>query len=151
MSALVVSDSPRRSTMSEIARRPPGLRTRNASRNTAFLSGDRFTTQLEITTSTVLSERGMSSIVPSRNSTLLSPDSAWFLRASASISGVMSSPYAMPSGPTRGAESSTSMPPPEPRSSTISPSFRSASMVGLPHPSEAVTASAGRKSVSSLS
>ena len=35
------------------------------------------------------------------------------------------------------ADSSTSMPPPEPRSSTVSPGFSSASAVGLPQPSEA--------------
>src|SRR5262245_40216575 len=35
------------------------------------------------------------------------------------------------------------MPPPEPRSSTISPGFKVASAVGLPHPSEAFTASSG--------
>ena len=44
-------------------------------------------------------------------------------------------PY--PVGPTRFAERITSMPPPEPRSSTVSPSCRSATAVGLPQPSEA--------------
>ena len=38
------------------------------------------------------------------------------------------------SGPTRWAESRTSMPPPEPRSSTVSPSRSSATAVGLPQP-----------------
>src|SRR5262245_58028977 len=60
----------------------------------------------------------------------------------------MSRPYALPVGPTRRAESSTSMPPPEPRSSTVSPSRSSASAVGLPHPSDASTASGGRIAVS---
>src|SRR5712671_6752230 len=54
----------------------------------------------------------------------------------------------MPVGPTRLAESSTSIPPPEPRSSTTSPSRSSASAVGLPQPSEASTASAGMVAVS---
>ena len=35
------------------------------------------------------------------------------------------------------------MPPPEPRSSTVSPSRSSATAVGLPHPSEASTAAPG--------
>src|SRR5512143_2585423 len=35
------------------------------------------------------------------------------------------------------------MPPPEPRSSTISPGFNSASAVGLPQPSDAFSASSG--------
>src|SRR3954466_12030735 len=35
------------------------------------------------------------------------------------------------------------MPPPEPRSSTVSPAFSSASAVGLPQPSDASSASAG--------
>src|SRR5712664_4832149 len=55
----------------------------------------------------------------------------------------MSSPYALPVGPTRLAESKTSMPPPEPRSSTTSPACNFASAVGFPQPSEAATACAG--------
>src|SRR5262245_1151765 len=60
----------------------------------------------------------------------------------------MSRPYALPLGPTRLADSSTSIPPPEPRSSTISPARSSASAVGSPHPSEAAMASAGSAAVS---
>src|SRR5713101_1912544 len=60
----------------------------------------------------------------------------------------MSSPYALPDGPTRFAESSTSMPPPEPRSSTTSPGDNCASAVGFPQPSEAVTASCGKAAFS---
>src|SRR5688572_6680796 len=67
--------------------------------------------------------------------------------ASDSISSVMSRPYALPVGPTRFAERRTSMPPPEPRSRTVSPSCRSASAVGLPQPSEASSASAGMPAV----
>ena len=48
-----------------------------------------------------------------------------------------------PVGPTRRADSNTSMPPPDPRSRTISPSCSSVSAVGLPQPSDASTASAG--------
>jgi hypothetical protein len=55
----------------------------------------------------------------------------------------MSRPNALPVGPTRRADSSTSMPPPEPRSSTTSPDSSSASAVGLPHPREACKAAAG--------
>src|SRR6185436_18749995 len=62
----------------------------------------------------------------------------------------MSTPYALPVGPTRCADSSTSMPPPDPRSRTTSPSCSSARAVGLPHPSEARTALAGRPAVSEL-
>ena len=47
-----------------------------------------------------------------------------FFGQSASISSVMSRPYALPVGPTRRAESRTSMPPPDPRSRTISPGFQ---------------------------
>ena len=54
----------------------------------------------------------------------------------------------MPVGPTRLADRSTSIPPPEPRSSTVSPGASSASAVGLPHPSEAATASTGSSAVS---
>ena len=53
-------------------------------------------------------------------------------------------------GPTRLADSSTSMPPPDPRSRTTSPAFSSASAVGLPQPSDASTAADGSTSVSPL-
>ena len=39
--------------------------------------------------------------------------------------------------------SRTSIPPPDPRSSTVSPGFSCANAVGLPHPSDANTASSG--------
>src|ERR1700752_3531780 len=55
----------------------------------------------------------------------------------------MSRPMALPVGPPRRDDSSTSIPPPEPRSSTVSPAFSSASAVGLPQPSDASMASAG--------
>src|ERR1039457_3371265 len=57
----------------------------------------------------------------------------------------MSRPNALPVGPTRLAESSTSMPPPEPRSSTVSPAFSCASAVGLPQPSDARRAVSGTR------
>jgi hypothetical protein len=49
-------------------------------------------TQLEMMTSTELSGRGICSISPLRNSTLVVPARAAFARASSSISSVMSSP-----------------------------------------------------------
>src|SRR5262245_32283944 len=55
----------------------------------------------------------------------------------------MSRPYTLPVGPTRLADSRTSTPPPDPRSSTVCPGSRATAAVGLPHPSEAATASAG--------
>ena len=45
--------------------------------------------------------------------------------------------------------SSTSMPLPDPRSSTVSPGLSSARAVGLPQPSEASTAAAGSSRTSS--
>src|SRR6266436_9772525 len=55
----------------------------------------------------------------------------------------MSNPYALPVGPTLLAESKTSIPPPDPKSSTTSPGFNFAKAVGLPQPSEACNASPG--------
>src|SRR5919204_4307319 len=132
-----------RTTTSDTANRPPGLSTRNASASTRSLSPERLMTQLEMMTSTLSLGSGMCSISPLRNSTLLMPAFLWFSRASASISSVMSSPYALPVGPTRLADSNTSMPPPEPRSSTVSPARRSARAVGLPQPSDASVAASG--------
>ena len=79
-------------TTSVMPMRPPGLSTRKVSANTAGLSTDRLTTQLEMTTSTVSAGRGMASIWPLRNSTLVAPAWAALRRARASISSVMSSP-----------------------------------------------------------
>src|SRR3954454_537954 len=59
------------------------------------------------------------------------------------MSSVMSRPYAFPEGPTRRADNKKSMPPPDPRSRTVSPGSRLASAVGLPHPSEAFSAASG--------
>ena len=108
-------------------------------------------TQFEITTSTESAGSGTSSITPFRKMALATPASAAFARASASISSVMSSPNARPVGPTRFAERMTSMPPPEPRSSTVSPSRRSATAVGFPQPSDARTAASGNSPRCSMS
>ena len=139
-----------RTTTSLTANRPPGFSTRNASASTRRLSPDRLMTQLLMTTSTLASGSGISSMRPFRNSTFVTPASAAFRRARASMSSVMSRPYALPVGPTRRADSSTSMPPPEPRSSTTSPGASDASAVGLPQPSDASTAADGSTSVSPL-
>src|SRR5450755_1926734 len=129
--------------MSETPRRPPGRRTRKLSAKTAGLSPDRLITQLEMITSTELSGSGIASMWPCRNSTLAAPALAALARARLSISSVMSRPYAFPAGPTRRADRSTSMPPPEPRSRTVSPSRRPATAIGLPQPRLADTASSG--------
>src|SRR5215472_5902543 len=136
-------------TTSVTPMRPPGTSTRNISASTASLSVDRLMTQLEMTTSTAPSGNGTASISPLRNSTLVASALMAFALARVSISSVMSTPYANPDGPTRRAESNTSMPPPEPRSRTRSPSFRSATASGLPQPRLARTASSGKTSVSS--
>jgi hypothetical protein len=56
------------------------------------LSGDRLTTQFEITTSTDAAGRGIASIRPRRNSTFAAPAARALRRARASISSVMSRP-----------------------------------------------------------
>src|SRR5260370_19993605 len=122
------------STMSATAKRPPGRSTRNASMMTAPLSSARLMTQFEITTSTDSFGSGTLSMVPLRNVALLTPDRSRLAFASASISSVMSTPYAWPPGATRLAESNTSSPAPDPRSSTTCPGSSCASIVGLPQP-----------------
>ena len=89
--------------------------------STRSLSAARLITQFEMMTSTELAGSGMCSMSPFRKRTLVSPLRRRLSSASDSISSVMSRPNAIPSGPTRRAESSTSIPPPEPRSSTVSP------------------------------
>jgi hypothetical protein len=129
--------------MSETPTRPPGFNTRAISVSTAALSVERLITQFEITTSTDSAGSGTFSMIPLRKIAFEAPASAALARASASISSVMSSPNTTPVGPTRFADRITSIPPPEPRSSTISPSRSSATAVGLPQPSEASAAASG--------
>src|SRR5438270_4781084 len=142
MSARVASSISGSAITSLTAKRPPGRRTRAVSRSTFALSPERLMTQLEITTWTLSSGSGMSSMYPFRNSTFATPASLALRRASASISSVMSSPIARPFGATRRALMSTSAPAPAPRSSTVSPAFKSATAVGTPQPSEPASASA---------
>src|SRR5207248_10477463 len=122
------------STMSETASRPPGLSTRNASLSTAALSAARLMTQFEMTTSTVAGGRGIASMVPLRKVAFCTPALALFSLARASISSVISMPYAWPPGETRLADRSTSRPAPLPRSRTTSPGRNWASTVGFPQP-----------------
>ncbi len=136
------------SAMSLTASRPPGLRMRATSRNTAALSGARLMTQLEMTQSAEASGSGSRSMVAWWNSTFVAPALAAFARASSSISVVMSMPTALPVGPTFRAARSTSSPPPHPRSTTTSPGFRPAVAVGLPH-DRPMFASAGMDASSS--
>ena len=56
--------------------RPPGRSTRAASARARGVAVDRVNTQLEMTTSTAASGSGIASRYPSRNSTLVTPDSA---------------------------------------------------------------------------
>ena len=123
--------------------RPPGDRTRKLSLNTASLSGERQTTQLEMITSTLESGMGIFSISPCTKSTFSMLSLALLARASSSMAGVMSSPVTLPVSPTCWDARKQSMPPPEPRSSTRSPGCRPARAVGLPQPAEAAIDSIG--------
>jgi len=79
-------------------------------------------------------------------------DAAGYLRVEASLIDVDQPSRndgrgLFPVGPTRRADNSTSMPPPDPRSRTFSPGFNSASALGLPQPSDAFNASSGTSPV----
>lgn len=78
--------------MSPICSRPPGLSTRAISRSPASLSGNRFSTPLERTTSAQASSTGSDSASPLRNSTFPACISAALARARSSMAGVMSTP-----------------------------------------------------------
>ena len=60
----------------------------------------------------------------------------------------MSTPITLPSGPTALAARKQSMPPPLPKSTTVSPAFSAPIAVGLPQPADAITASVGSPSTS---
>ena len=126
---------------------PPGFRMRNASRKTASLSGARQITQFDMTTSADELSRRVSSISARWNSVLHAPIFAAFLRARSIMSRVMSIPITLPEGPTARAARKQSIPPPLPKSTTVSPSLREPSAIGFPHPAAARTASSGSPSV----
>ena len=134
-------------TMSLMPMRPPGRSTRAISRKTAGLSAARLTTQLLITTSIEPAGSGIASIWPLRNSTLVAPASSALRRARVEhlighVEPERPARRVPPAWP-RGARRSRR---PSPRSSTRSPSWRSATAVGLPQPSEASTAASGSSS-----
>src|SRR5436309_13422777 len=86
-------------TMSVIENRPPGSRTRSSSRITVRLRKDRLMTALEITTSTLASDSGMSSIRPSWHA-IRTPEAAACASALRHIVGFRSTPTTRPVGPT---------------------------------------------------
>src|ERR1700731_3869907 len=94
ISFFAVSGSSLGSVTSATANTPLFLNTRNDSRNTASLSGERLITQLEITYSTELDSTGRCSISPRRNSAFgyLSPYLLAVSLARQIISGVASIP-----------------------------------------------------------
>jgi hypothetical protein len=121
-------------TMSDTISRPPGLKTRNASRKTFFLSGERLMTQFDTITSTERSAQGRFSISPKRNSTLVKPPFRAFDLAFSIISGVISTPMALPFLPSFLEARKQSSPAPEPRSRSVSPFLREANAIGFPQP-----------------
>src|SRR2546430_16911773 len=100
-------------TMSVIESRPPGLRTRNSSRMTLRLRKDRLMTPFEITTSTLASGSGMSSIRPSWHA-IRTPEAAACAAAVRHIVGLRSTPITRPVGPTCHAAMMLSSPAPLP-------------------------------------
>src|SRR5213594_913140 len=121
-------------TISASCRCPPRLSTRKISWNAAGLSGTRFSTPLLVTTSTLPSGSGIFVASPSRIWTFRTPIFAMLVRAFAIIAGVMSKPYTVPFGPTFSAAYKTSVPEPEPMSSTLSPVCITFAACGYPTP-----------------
>src|SRR5262245_11651806 len=130
-------------TMSAIWSRPPGFRARNASRNTATLSGDRLMTPLEMTRSASASSRGSASAYPSWYSTCREPVSATFSRPRSSIARVMSRAMTRPAGPTARAARRLSVPLPAPMSTTVSPGRGAPRASGLPTPAKGAVTESG--------
>ena len=99
MFSFTAAGSPSR-TMTSLTRRS-AARPEHAKRlrEHARLSPERLITQFEMITSTVFDGSGIASMWPLRNSTFVAPAFSLFSSASASISSVMSRPYALPVGP----------------------------------------------------
>jgi hypothetical protein len=100
-------------------------------------------------TSTWASATGRCSISPRRKSTFFASTLRAFARALLTMSGVMSTPITRPVGPTCRAARKQSMPPPLPRSSTVSPGRSAAIARGFPQP-RPMLAPSGKRSSSAL-
>ena len=131
-----------RTTTSETAKRPPGFSTRNASAQHAVLVGGEV--------DHAVGDDHVDGVVGQRDVPRSRPSGTRRCRRRPCAGSRAPAPASRRScrgrTPCRSArracaDSSTSMPPPEPRSSTVSPGFSSASAVGLPQPSDAATAS----------
>ena len=101
---------------------------------TCCLSGTRLITQLLMIASTVASATGRCSISPSRNSTLSNPRLRRVPACARDHLGSHVDADHSARGPTRLAARKQSIPPPLPRSSTVSPGCSSSSASGFPHP-----------------
>ena len=145
MSFLALSGISSCRVMSATAKVPPAFSARNASLNTACLSGERLITQFDITKSTAPEPMGRCSISPSLNSVFeyVVPYFAFVALALHTISGVASTPIAFPLGPTSCDALKMSIPPPLPRSSTASPCLGLIRARGDPHPAFTEEASTG--------
>ena len=122
------------STTSEIQKWPPCFNTRYISLNILSFSGNKFKTQLLTTTSIELSGRGIFSISPSINSTLVYLRLVAFFRAFSIICGEKSMPITLPVSPTSALAIKQSLPAPEPKSKMVLPSLIPAYSVGNPQP-----------------
>jgi hypothetical protein len=101
--------------------RPPGLSTRNISRNTPTLSGQRLTTPLLITTSATASPTGERLGETLADLDVGKPQLRAPRPVFSRISAVMSMGEDVAPGPTWPAAMSVSKPAPQPTSTTVSP------------------------------
>src|SRR5439155_1626762 len=114
------------------------------------LIGERLITPFEMTTSKAPSSKGRASMLASANSTWVNPSRSLRRVAFAICSSVKSTPITRPESPTWTAAQNTSVPEPEPRSSTLSPGASAARSRWYPTPANDASASAGIASSSSL-
>ena len=122
----------------------PGPSTRAASAKTRSFAGERLITPLEMTASKLASSNGSSSILRLDE---LDLREAVAEQASAlpTCSSVKSTPTTRPDSPTSMAAQKTSVPEPEPRSSTFSPGRSAARSRRCPTPANEARASAGSR------
>src|SRR5437879_6160093 len=134
----------------DVGDRKPAAGLEDAARLTVRLRNDRLMTPFEMTTSTVASGSGMSSIRPSWHAIRI-PEAAACASALRHIVGLRSTPITRPVGPTCHAAMMLSSPAPLPRSSTVSPGWSRLRRCGLPTPANDATAPEGARSSQSRS
>ena len=143
MSRVALSESARRIVMSAICARPPGRSTRRISSTARGLSGTRFRTPFEITTSTLPASTGRIGGVAESHLDVGEAARGRTRRRDREHVGRHIDPDGAPTATDMSCGESRSVPAPQPMSRTVTPVGIGAILCGLPTPANEAVTSAG--------